>query len=65
MKLCFRKEAELHQLSTRLEEEQSLVAKLQRQIKELQARIAELEEELENERQSRAKVLSHIFTGLC
>ncbi|KAK6025120.1 myosin head [Ostertagia ostertagi] len=50
-----KKEAELHQLSTRLEEEQSLVAKLQRQIKELQARIAELEEELENERQSRAK----------
>lgn len=51
-----RKESEIHSLGTRLEDEQSLVAKLQRQIKELQARIQELEEELEAERQSRAKV---------
>lgn len=36
-----------------LEDEQSLVAKLQKQIKELQARIEELEEELEAERQKR------------
>jgi archaellum component FlaC len=33
-----KKEAELHSISSRLEEEQSLVGKLQRQIKELQAR---------------------------
>ncbi len=43
-------------MSSRLEDEQSLVGKLQRQIKELQARIAELEEELEAERQGRSKV---------
>lgn len=32
-----------------------MVGKLQRQIKEQQARISELEEEVENERQSRSK----------
>ncbi|KIH63296.1 myosin head, partial [Ancylostoma duodenale] len=47
--LIKKKESEIHSLSTRLEDEQSLVAKLQRQIKELQARIQELEEELEAE----------------
>jgi prefoldin subunit 5 len=36
--------------------EQSLVGKLQKQIKELQSRIEELEEEVEAERQARAKV---------
>ena len=43
-------------LTNRLEDEQSLVGKLQRQIKELQAKIQELEEEIEAERQSRSKV---------
>lgn len=50
-----KKEAELHSISSRLEDEQSLVGKLQRQLKELQARISELEEELEAERGSRSK----------
>ena len=39
----------------KLEDEQALVNKLQKQIKELQARIEELEEELQAERQARAK----------
>lgn len=54
----FRKDTEIHSLTSRIEDEQSLVAKLQRQIKEQQARIQELEEELEAERQSRSKVSS-------
>ena len=41
--------------TAQLEDEQSLVSKLQKQIKELQSRIEELEEELEAERQARAK----------
>lgn len=52
----FRKDAEIHSLTSHLEDEQSLVVKLQRQIKELLARIQELEEELEAERQARYKV---------
>uniref|UniRef100_A0A915A871 Myosin tail domain-containing protein n=1 Tax=Parascaris univalens TaxID=6257 RepID=A0A915A871_PARUN len=52
---CFRKDTEIHSLTSRLEDEQSLVVKLQRQIKELLARIQELEEELEAERQARYK----------
>jgi len=43
-------------LEQKLEDEQGLVAQLQRKIKDLQARIEELEEELEAERQNRAKV---------
>jgi chromosome segregation ATPase len=43
------------QLSTKLEDEQSLVAHLQKKIKELQSRIEELEEDLESERNNRAK----------
>lgn len=43
-------------LNSRLEDEQGLVAQLQRKIKELQAHLEELEEELEAERQARAKV---------
>merc|ERR1739842_286559 len=39
----------------KLEDEQSLVAKVQKSIKEIQARIEEMEEELEAERQGRAK----------
>merc|ERR1719174_1929826 len=40
---------------SKLEDEQSLVAKVQKTIKEVQARIEEMEEELEAERQGRAK----------
>ncbi|KAM9780011.1 myosin-4-like [Neosynchiropus ocellatus] len=50
------KEFELSQLQSRLEDEQALGSQLQKKIKELQARIEELEEEIESERSSRAKV---------
>ncbi|XP_062400945.1 myosin, heavy chain 7B, cardiac muscle, beta a [Sardina pilchardus] len=50
-----KKDLELSQISTRIEDEQALVIQLQKRIKELQARIEELEEELEAERASRAK----------
>lgn len=46
----------MHAMASKLEDEQSLVAKLQKQIKELHGRISELEEELEAERQARTKV---------
>lgn len=51
-----RKDKELASITAKLEDEQSLVGKLQKQIKELQSRIEELEEEVEAERQARAKV---------
>ena len=51
-----RKDGEINNLSSRLEEEESLVAQLKKKIKNLEARIAELEEELEAERQARVKV---------
>ena len=41
--------------STKLEDEQSLVSRSQKNIKELTARVEEMEEELEAERQSRSK----------
>merc|ERR1719153_1853939 len=44
-----------HQLAAKLDDEQSLVAKSQMGIKELQGRVEAMEEELEAERQSRAK----------
>ncbi|XP_055593753.1 myosin heavy chain, muscle-like [Uranotaenia lowii] len=50
-----RKDKEISSLSAKLEDEQNLVGKLQKQIKELQGRIEELEEEVEAERQARAK----------
>uniref|UniRef100_A0A452J0N0 Myosin motor domain-containing protein n=1 Tax=Gopherus agassizii TaxID=38772 RepID=A0A452J0N0_9SAUR len=43
-------------LNSKLEDEQTIVMQLQKKIKELQARIEELEEELEAERAARAKV---------
>merc|ERR1712227_1050878 len=46
---------EYNQLSTRFEDEQALVSQLQKKIKELCARIEELEEELEAERAAKAK----------
>merc|ERR1712112_520926 len=44
-----------HQLAAKLDDEQSLVAKSQMGIKELQGRVEAMEEELEAERQARAK----------
>merc|ERR1719412_1940567 len=49
------KEKNVHMLSAKLDDEQSLVAKAQKNIKELQARVEGGEEELEAERQARAK----------
>jgi len=50
-----RKEKDIAGLAAKLDDEQSLVAKAQKNIKELQGRVEELEEELEAERQARAK----------
>lgn len=56
-----RKDKELASVTAKLEDEQSLVGKLQKQIKELQSRIEELEEEVEAERQARAKVSTFLL----
>ena len=50
-----RKEKDAAGLMAKLDDEQSLVSKVQKSIKEAQARVEEMEEELEAERQSRAK----------
>ena len=50
-----RKEAEVHAMASKLDDEQSLVGKVQKAIKDNQGRVEELEEELEAERQARAK----------
>merc|ERR1719328_248109 len=50
-----RKEKDLGSLSSKLDDEQSLVSKVQKAIKETQGRVEELEEELEAERQARSK----------
>uniref|UniRef100_A0A8C0GZ70 Myosin heavy chain n=1 Tax=Chelonoidis abingdonii TaxID=106734 RepID=A0A8C0GZ70_CHEAB len=50
-----KKDFEISQLLSRIEDEQVLAIQLQKKIKELQARIEELEEEIEAERASRAK----------
>merc|ERR1711953_681988 len=50
-----RKEKDYSQLSSKLDDEQATVAKTQKAIKEIQGRVEELEEELEAERQARAK----------
>merc|ERR1719438_87346 len=50
-----RKDSEMSGLGSKLEDEQSLVAKVQKSIKEFQGRIEHMEEELEAERQARAK----------
>merc|ERR1712241_1558695 len=50
-----RKEKDTQGASAKLEDEQSLVGKVQKSIKEVQGRVEELEEELEAERQARAK----------
>ena len=50
-----RKEKDISVLNAKLEDEQSVVSKVQKAIKENQGRVEELEEELEAERQARAK----------
>merc|ERR1711887_370702 len=50
-----RKENECGSMAGKLDDEQGLVGKTQKAIKELQGRIEEMEEELEAERQARAK----------
>merc|ERR1712197_53221 len=50
-----RKEKEFASISAKIEDEQTLGGKYSKQIKELQTRIEELEEELAIERQNRAK----------
>uniref|UniRef100_A0AAQ5ZVF7 Myosin-7B n=1 Tax=Amphiprion ocellaris TaxID=80972 RepID=A0AAQ5ZVF7_AMPOC len=51
-----KKDFEMNEMSTRIEDEQALVSQLQKKIKELQARTEELEEELEADKACRAKV---------
>ena len=53
-----KKDKDIHDAMRRLEDEQVIVAKLQKAIKELQGRIESQEEELEAERQVRVLVLS-------
>merc|ERR1712223_161276 len=50
-----KKEKDISVLNAKLEDEQSLVGKVQKAIKEHQGRVEEREEELEAERQARAK----------
>merc|ERR1711970_1591677 len=50
-----RKDKDINNYAAKLEEEQSLVSKHQKLVKELQSRLEELEEEAEHERQARAK----------
>merc|ERR1712055_1173786 len=50
-----RKENEIGSQASKLDDEQGLVGKVQKSIKELQGRVEEMEEELEAERQARAK----------
>ena len=50
-----KKEKDSTGLFSKLEDEQGLVARVQKSIKEFQARVEEMEEELEAERQARAK----------
>merc|ERR1712158_133287 len=50
-----KKDKDIGSHTTKLEDEQNLVGKLQKQIKELQSRIEANEEELEAERQARSK----------
>merc|ERR1712168_805465 len=50
-----RKETDMGAIANKLDDEQSLVAKMQKNIKECQGRVEEMEEELEAERQARSK----------
>ncbi|XP_068197312.1 myosin-7-like isoform X1 [Antennarius striatus] len=51
-----KKDFEISQLNSKIEDEQAIILQLQKKLKELQARVEELEEELEAERAARAKV---------
>uniref|UniRef100_A0A671W074 Myosin-7B n=1 Tax=Sparus aurata TaxID=8175 RepID=A0A671W074_SPAAU len=51
-----KKDFEMNEMGTRIEDEQALVNQLQKKMKELQARTEELEEELDADRALRAKV---------
>uniref|UniRef100_A0A8C2PWG5 Slow myosin heavy chain 2 n=1 Tax=Cyprinus carpio TaxID=7962 RepID=A0A8C2PWG5_CYPCA len=51
-----KKDFEISQLNSKIEDEQVMATQLQKKLKELQARIEELEEELEAERAARVKV---------
>jgi myosin heavy subunit len=53
--VILRRDRDMGTYSSKLEEEQSNVSKVLKNIKELQGRIEEMEEELEAERQARAK----------
>ena len=59
-----RKEKDAAGLMAKLDDEQSLVSKVQKSIKESQARVEEMEEELEAERQARDKFSSFFANGL-
>merc|ERR1712073_271438 len=50
-----RKEKDVSTLASKLDDEQNLVSKVQKSIKDVQSRVEESEEELEAERQARAK----------
>jgi myosin heavy subunit len=50
-----RKDSDITGLASKLDDEQALVGKVQKSIKDHQCRVEELEEELEAERQARAK----------
>ena len=50
-----RKEKEINSISAKIEDEQTLTSKSNKQIKEIQSRLDELDEELVVERQNRAK----------
>ncbi|NP_001311408.1 myosin, heavy chain 7B, cardiac muscle, beta a isoform X3 [Danio rerio] len=54
-----KKDFEMNQISSKIEDDQVLIIQLQKKIKELQARIEELEEEMEAERSTRAKMEKH------
>merc|ERR1712045_572547 len=66
-----RKEKELASMGAKIEDEQTLGSKYSRQIKELQSRLEEVDEELAVERQNRAKaeknrsLLSRDIEDLC
>ena len=60
-----KKDKDIHNSMRRLEDEQVIVAKLQKAIKELQGRIESQEEELEAERQVRVRVLRSVMLKCC
>lgn len=54
--LCCRKEKEIGALHQGMEEQSSEIAALQRKVRELETKIEELEEDLENERNNKNRV---------